>query len=110
MAKVTKIHGSKTPKRAHYIPEWAERRSMIQADICRETGVDKSTVSRWFEGSLPKGDNLSIVAGVLSIEPEQIFRHPDDDWLSALFAERSEDEKKRIIAMIEAAFPRTGTK
>ena len=106
MAKIEKIHGSRTPTRLHYLPQWAERRGLIQADIARELGVDKGTVSRWFDGYLPKEQSIPQLCGLLQIEPGALFRHPDDDWLSRIFADRNDDERARILAMIEAAFPR----
>lgn len=79
---------------------------MSQADICRELDVDKSTVSRWFSGFLPSENKLPALAAALSIEPNMMFRHPDDDWISRFFDGRSQEERARIIATIETAFPR----
>lgn len=93
--------------RIHYIPEWASKRGLIQADIVREIGVDKSTVSRWFDGMLPSDVHLVALSDLLELdEPAALFRHPDEDWLSRLLRGRTEDERKRILVMIEAAFPR----
>jgi transcriptional regulator with XRE-family HTH domain len=110
MPNVTRIHNSKQPRRPHYIEEWAERREMKQADIARELGADKSIVSRWFGGATPSQEWQEKLAALFRCDPESLFRHPDDDWLSKFFADRSRDEIERIKATLEAAFPRkTGT-
>jgi transcriptional regulator with XRE-family HTH domain len=90
----------------HFIREWAEKRNMIQADLARETGADKSTVSRWFSGNMPHDGHLDALVECLHLEDrESLFRHPDDDWMARFFRERSEDEKARIRTMLLAAFP-----
>lgn len=109
MGRPTKIHHGKQPYRLHYIIEWAELRGRKQADIVRALGVDKSTVSRWFDGTIPSETHLIALAAYFEIEdPRALFRHPDDDWLARFFRERSRDETSRMRAMLEAAFPRKG--
>jgi transcriptional regulator with XRE-family HTH domain len=111
MAHPVRIHKNKTPRRNHYIAEWAERRAKKQADIVRALGADKGTVSRWFDGVIPTPDYLDQLAGFLQVdEITALFRHPDDDWLARLLRERPE-ERDRIRAIVEAAVGpvRTGT-
>ena len=105
MADVTRIHPTKQPRRPHYIPEWAKRRKMAQADMAKELGADKSVVSRWFAGSTPGPDWQKRLAALFHCEEESLFRHPDDDWFRRLFEQHSEAEIERIKAMVEAAFP-----
>lgn len=102
------IHTGKTPPRIHYIREWAERRGMSQADVARATGADKGLVSRWFnDGTVPGERYLSLLTIAFHIdEPAGLFRHPDEDWLARFFAERTEEERRRMIQTLEAAFPR----
>lgn len=95
--------------RFHYIVEWAERRNLTQADITRALHADKSTVSRWFSGSIPSEMYLVPLTALLTgdgDEPAALFRHPDDDWMARLLRGRPADEVSRIKAMIEAAFPK----
>ena len=92
--------------RLHYIPEWAESRRITQAEIARELGVDKSAVSRWFKGSLPLEKHVVAVAELLSVEPNDLFRHPDDDWMARFLQGRTREEQERIKATLEAAFPK----
>lgn len=109
--EVASIHRSKQPRRPHFIAEWAEMRGMSQADIARELGADKSVISRWFSGSTPSVEYQERLAALFQCEPESLFRHPNDDWLSRFFANRTKDEVERMKQMLEAAFPtkRNGT-
>lgn len=110
MAPTATIHGGKTPPRIHFIPEWAEKRGLTQADIVRITGIDKSNVSRWFKGVVPRHEHLLILVDCLAVDgPNDLFRHPDDDWISRFFRDRSLEERERMIKTLEAAFPRKGT-
>lgn len=109
MAQVTRIHSNKTPQRLHYIVEWAERRGLKQADIVREVGADKATVSRWFGGSLPNEAYLQPLAGLFGTEVVGLFRHPDDDWIARFLQGRTSDEIGRIKTVLSSAFPKTGT-
>jgi transcriptional regulator with XRE-family HTH domain len=91
----------------HFIPEWAEKRGLTQADLSRSTGADKGLVSRWFSGTLPSERNLLLLADALEAEePANLFRHPDEDWLARLFRDRPREERERMIRTIETAFPR----
>ncbi len=105
--EVGQIHAGATPHRIHFIPEWAERRGVSQADIVRAVGADKGLVSRWFKGVIPTERYLIPLAAYLQAEePSHLFRHPQEDWLSRLFAQRTDDERQRMIQTLEAAFPR----
>lgn len=80
---------------------------MKQADIVRETGIDKATVSRWFRGAIPREEHLNILCELFHLaDPSDLFMHPDNDWLARLLKGRSEEEVVRIRVMLEAAFPK----
>lgn len=109
MGRPTKIHQGKLPHRLHFIVEWAERRSMTQADIVREMEIDKSSVSRWFKGHLPSEKHLVALAGIFGLKKDvtALFRHPNDDWMARHFANRSKEEQERMRKTLETAFPRS---
>lgn len=116
MTQVTSIHSGKTPQRIHFIPEWAAKREMRQADIVKafppDMNVNKSTVSRWFKGSLPEAHHLAGLAAIFETEVSSLFRDPDDDWITKFFRERSEAERDQAIDVLKALFKnssRTGT-
>ena len=93
--------------RLHFIVEWAERRDLSQADLMRLTGANKGTVSRWFSGSVPRDDYIPPLLEALSLEePADLFRHPDDDWITRFLRGRTTDEIDRIRTMLEVAFPK----
>jgi transcriptional regulator with XRE-family HTH domain len=104
--KIAVIHKGKTPERLHYLERWAELRGKKQSDFANEGLADKGTVSRWFSGQLPTEANLQKIAVFLDLEDANtIFRDPDDDWMRRLFDGRSAEERKRMLATLEAAFP-----
>ena len=106
MSNIERIHQGKTPKRTHFIREWAEKRQMSQAELSRQTGADKSLVSRWFnKGMIPSEKNLETIAAAFHIEVASLFRDPSDDWLSRFFAQRSQEDRDRARQILEAAFP-----
>lgn len=95
-------------ERIHFIAEWLERRGMSQADVVRELGVNKGTVSKWCRGDLPGEDNLRALAALLNVGPSDLFRHPLDDWMSRFFMHRSAEQLKRMVDTLKAAFPEEG--
>ncbi|WP_416349331.1 helix-turn-helix transcriptional regulator [Pararhodobacter sp.] len=103
------IHRSKQPRRPHHIVDWAEKYGHSQADISAQLDVDKATVSRWFSGSTPNVESQAKLAALFHIEPEALFRHPDDDWLARFLRGRPPEEVERIKSTLEAAFPRKKT-
>ena len=112
MSNISTIHRTKQPRRPHFIPEWAEARGLTQADLARELEADKSVVSRWFNGTTPGVEWQEKLAALFHCDPDALFRHPDDDWLSKFFKDRSREELERMKTMLEAAFPvqKSGTR
>lgn len=102
MTQIHKIHGGKTPVRIHYIREWAAKRNLKQSDFVKNIDVDKSTVSRWFAGTLPKEEHLIALAGFLSTEVTSLFRHPDDDWLAKFFRDKTDEQREQAIRVLRA--------
>lgn len=101
---------SKQPRRPHYIEAWAELRNLKQADLARELGADKGLVSRWFNGSTPGVEWQERLAALFQCEVDDLFRHPNDNWIKRFFEGRSEEEIEHIKRSLEVTFPkRTGT-
>lgn len=100
------IHKSKQPRRPHYVREWAEKRGLRPVDLATELDVDKSLVTRWYQGSTPNEESLAKLGALFGVEPESMFRDPDEDWLARLLRGRDREEIQRIITTIETAFPR----
>lgn len=106
MAKPTQIYPNRQPRRPHHIKDWADARGLTQADLSRELGADKSLISRWFAGTTPGVHNQERLAALFQTDPESLFRHPDDDWVTKFFADRERDEVERIKSTLETAFPK----
>jgi len=103
----TRIHKDKQPRRPHFLKEWmATREGLIAADLAREIGADKSLVSRWLDGSTPGVEYQKRLAEFFHIEPESLFRHPDDDWLTRFFRGRPREEVEHIKKSMETTFPK----
>ena len=105
MGRPARIHTDKAPNRLHYIVEWAEHRGYTQADLARELGVDKSSVSRWFGGQLPTEKHLSGIADLFKTDIISLFRPPHEDWLWRFFQGRQPDEITRIRNILVNTFP-----
>ncbi|KQV27870.1 hypothetical protein ASC97_05775 [Rhizobium sp. Root1203] len=97
--------------RRHFIPEWAEKRGVKQADIVREIGADKGAVYRWFAaGIIPTEKYLKPLADYLGAEEVvALFRHPDDDWLAKMFRDKTEEQKEAAIQMLTLFFKNTAS-
>lgn len=110
MARISSIHTDKPQPRRHYVIEWAAHRGFSQADICRRTGIDKSSVSRWFTGYTAhiRPENEAKLAAAFDIEIPALYMHPDDqtDWFSEFFRGRDLEELERMKVALEASFPR----
>ena len=96
---------SKQPRRPHHIPEWAEKRGLSQTGLSEAVGADRGLVSRWFSGSSPSDKWQKKLAAFFGCEPEGLFRHPDEVWLSGFFQGRRPEEVQRIKDTLKTAFP-----
>jgi transcriptional regulator with XRE-family HTH domain len=96
----------KSDRRRHFIPEWAAKRGVKQADIVREIGADKGAVYRWFaDGVIPTEKYLKPLADFLDAdEVVDLFRHPDDDWMAKMFRDKTEQQKEAAIRMLNLFF------
>lgn len=105
MGNVSAIHPENTANRRHFIVEWADHRNLKRADIARKLSVDKGTVTKWFQGTIPSDQWIYRLAELLGTTRDGLFRHPDDDWLARFFRERSEEDRKKAIRVLETIFP-----
>ncbi|MFC3074953.1 helix-turn-helix domain-containing protein [Shinella pollutisoli] len=96
----------RTDRRRHFIPEWAAKRGVKQADIVRATGADKGAVHRWFaEDVIPTEKYLKPLADFLDVEEVvDLFRDPDDDWMAKMFRDKTEQQKEAAITMLRLFF------
>jgi transcriptional regulator with XRE-family HTH domain len=106
MAQITRIHSGKNSFRMHYIPEWSEFRGLRQTDLVEATGLEKSTISRWFKGAMPKTrEHMEAIAVALQLpEPDSFLRHPQDDWMARQLRGKTEEDVERLIDAMRIAF------
>lgn len=64
-------------RRVHSIAEWANLRAMSQSDVVKHTGIDKSTISRWFNGQTPSMNSLRKLAELFETDVESLLLKPD---------------------------------
>lgn len=105
-----------TLPRVHYIPEWADRAGLSQADLVRLLGVDKGTVSRWFAGTIPTNQNLIELARAFGFaEVATLFtdpaKSPSDAQRALLRIAEGMDglELEKLIDLLELRVLRSGT-
>lgn len=105
--------GPKRPRRL-FIAEWRDSRGLTQKQLGERLGVADMTVSRWeratsrntyrprlgtAEVSWPV---LQALAEALQIEPEDLFRHPDQPSANALLRDQEPAIRDQAIAIIKA--------
>lgn len=77
---------------------------MSQADIVKELGVDKGLVSRWFKGTNPGKEWRPKLEALFEAEEGGLYRHPDDDWLSKFFKDKTAEDKRKAVELLEMFF------
>lgn len=116
-AQLTEIYAKRQARRPHYLAKIMERRDVSRAKLLEDLGVDKSQLSRWLDDDRP-----STPSPVWALKLGQYFSSgPDDDDLVDIFTDpdlarfqkmtkgRPPDEVDRMLATLEAAFPRKRT-
>lgn len=109
-APLAQIYANRQPRRPHYLAQLMERYGVTRAEVVEAIDVDKSQLSRWLDVQRPSTPSPEWARKLGEFfgkdhDTVDIFTDPDVDWLSRLLKDRSADEKERIKAMIEAAFP-----
>jgi transcriptional regulator with XRE-family HTH domain len=116
VSNIVRIHPGQEPVRRHFLKEWLESKGLAPSDLLDLLNdeersmdlnfIDKSQVYRWMKGQMPQPAMQARVAAALRIRPEQLLRHPDEDWFSEFFEGRTADELTRIKTALAAMFPR----
>jgi len=94
----------KQPKRPHHLKEWAETRGWAQADLARAVGAAPGVVSRWYSGATPGVQWQALLGALFGVDPEALFRHPDEAWMVAFLNRLTREDVARAKAMLQAAF------
>ncbi len=94
--------GPRRPRRT-YLAEWRENRGLTQQTLGDRLGVSDVTVSRWETGRALLNTNvLAAIAEALNIEPQDIYRHPDQPSADALLRDQPTEVRDQAIKLIQA--------
>jgi transcriptional regulator with XRE-family HTH domain len=86
-----------------YLAEWRERCGLTQVELARRLGVSSVSVSRWELGrALLNTDVMAAVAEAFDIEPQDLFRHPDQQSADALLRDQPAEIQDLVIRIIKA--------
>lgn len=90
MATRTKIR--KGPAAHLYIKEWSDDRGLSDEQIGTKLGVARETVFRWrTEQNRLNPEKIAALAGVLELEPWELYRQPGRRSLDALMKDASDE-------------------
>jgi transcriptional regulator with XRE-family HTH domain len=55
-----------------------KRRGLTQIELAAKTGVTQAAISKWLNGTVPKGDQLLALAGSLGVTMEWLLTREED--------------------------------
>lgn len=94
--------GPRRPRRT-YLSEWRENRGLTQQQLGDRLGVTDVTVSRWETGRALLNTNvLAAISEALNIEPQDMYRHPDQPSADALLRDQPVEIRDQAIKLIRA--------
>lgn len=102
--------GPRRPRRL-YLAEWRESRGLSQQRLADRLGVTDVTVSRWeraYSGgarsttALLNTDVMAAIAEAFDIEPQDLYRHPDQPSVDALLRGQAQEIRDQAVAIVKA--------
>lgn len=94
--------GPRRPRRI-YLAEWREHRDLTQQQLADRLGVSDMTVSRWERAtSLLNTNVMAAIAEALSIEPFDLYRHPDQPSADELLRDQPPEVREQAMNLIRA--------
>jgi transcriptional regulator with XRE-family HTH domain len=94
--------GPRTPKR-HFLYEWREHRGLTQQQLADRLETNHENISRWENHQRPIGEMAQLaLAEALSIEPGDLWRHPDTPSADELLRHASPAVRDQAIAVVRA--------
>lgn len=94
--------GPRRPRRI-YLAEWRDYRGLTQEQLANRLGVTDVSVSRWETGRALLNTNvLAAICEALSIEPPDLYRHPDTPSADALLRDQPKDIREQAFRVIKA--------
>lgn len=94
--------GPRRPRRT-YLSEWRDSRGLTQQQLANRLGVSDVSISRWETGrALLSTDVMAAIAEALNIEPQDLYRHPDQPSADALLRDQPVEIRDQAIRLIQA--------
>lgn len=94
--------GPRRPRRI-YLMQWREHRKLTQKQLGERLGVTDVTVSRWETAtSLLNTNVMAAIAENLNIEPQDLYRLPEEDSADALLRDQSPEVVAQAMNLIRA--------
>lgn len=92
--------GPKKPRRI-YLAEWRERRGLTQKQLGDRLGVAGLSVSRWERSTALLNTNvMAAVAEALNIEPQDLYRHPEQPSVDELLRDQPSEVLEQAMTII----------
>lgn len=94
--------GPRRPRRI-YLAEWRDLRGLTQQQLGDRLGVTDVTVSRWERATNLLNTNvMAAIAEALSIEPADLYRHPDQPSADELLRGQPPEIMAQAMKLIRA--------
>lgn len=95
--------GPRRPRRI-YLAEWRDHRGLTQEQLGQRLGVAGVSISRWETGRvLLSTDVMAAIAEALApMEPQDLYRHPDQPSADALLRDQPPEVRDQAIKLIQA--------
>lgn len=110
---LVQLYAKRQPNRPHYLARLMARQNVSRTTLIDELGMDKSQLSRWLDDekpSTPSPEWAAKLGKYFSPSGDEddlvdIFEDPDVRWIAKKLEGRSDEEKARIISIIDREFP-----
>lgn len=110
---LVEIYSKRQPNRPHYLARLMARQNVTRTALIDDLGMDKSLLSRWLDDEKPSTPSPEWAAKLNKyFSPSgdeddliDIFADPDVRWIAKKLEGKSDEDKARIIDIIEREFP-----
>lgn len=98
---VTQIHNRSSNRGHIYVREWRKHRGLTQERVAERLGTTKGVVSQLENGKRQITTSWMFgLAEALNIEPDQLFRHPEQPTIADLLRMIPPEERQYIEGLV----------
>lgn len=109
------IYAQRQVRRPHYLAKLMARHNVPRGKLVEDLGVDKSQISRWLDEERPSTPSPAwaqklgqyFASGPDEDDFVDIFTDPEVARFQRMTRGRTPDEVDRMLATLEAAFPKS---